>query len=90
MPTLLAIEVSPRHEFSTSRKLTALFIDRWKAARPGAAVVVRDLMRTPPPFVDLAWIGGAFTPRGSIRRKAPPPSRCRTASSPNSRRPTTS
>jgi FMN-dependent NADH-azoreductase len=29
MPTLLAIEVSPRHEFSTSRKLTALFIDRW-------------------------------------------------------------
>jgi len=63
MPTLLAIEVSPRHEFSTSRKLTALFIDRWKAARPGAAVVVRDLMRTPPPFVDLAWIGGAFTPR---------------------------
>ena len=63
MPTLLAIEVSPRHEFSTSRKLTALFIDRWKAARPGAAVVVRDLMRTPPPFVDLARIGGAFTPR---------------------------
>ena len=63
MPTLLAIEVSPRHEFSTSRKLTALFIDQWKAAHPGAAVIVRDLMRTPPPFVDLAWIGGAFTPR---------------------------
>jgi FMN-dependent NADH-azoreductase len=63
MPTLLAIEVSPRHEFSTSRKLTALFIDAWKAAHPGAAVFVRDLIRTPPPFVDLAWIGGAFTPR---------------------------
>jgi FMN-dependent NADH-azoreductase len=63
MPTLLVIEVSPRHEFSTSRKLTALFIDQWKAAHPGAAVIVRDLMRTPPPFVDLAWIGGAFTPR---------------------------
>lgn len=63
MPTLLAIEASPRHEFSTSRKLTALFVERWKAARPGAAVIVRDLMRTPPPFVDLAWIGGAFTPR---------------------------
>src|SRR5579862_847164 len=63
MPNLLAIEVSPRHEFSTSRILTALFVDRWKAARPGAAVVVRDLIRTPPPFVDLAWIGGAFTPR---------------------------
>ena len=63
MPTLLSIEVSPRHEFSTSRKLTAHFIERWKAAHPGSAVVFRDLTKTPPPFVDLAWIGGAFTPR---------------------------
>jgi FMN-dependent NADH-azoreductase len=63
MPTLLAIEVSPRQEFSTSRKLTSLFIDQWKAAHTGAAVLVRDLMRTPPPLIDLAWIGGAFTPR---------------------------
>jgi FMN-dependent NADH-azoreductase len=63
MPTLLAIEVSPRHEFPTSRKLTALFIDQWKAAHPGAAGVVRDLVRTPQPLVDFAWIGGAFTPR---------------------------
>jgi FMN-dependent NADH-azoreductase len=63
MPSLLAIEVSPRHGFSTSRKLTAHFIDEWKSAHPGSAVVVRDLMKTPPPFVDHAWIGGAFTPR---------------------------
>jgi len=63
MPTLLAIEVSPRHELSTSRRLTELFIDGWKAAHPGSHVVVRDLTKTPPPFVDLAWIGGAFTPR---------------------------
>ncbi|MGH7043967.1 MAG: FMN-dependent NADH-azoreductase [Acetobacteraceae bacterium] len=63
MPTLLAIEVSPRNEFSTSRKLTAHFIGRWKAAHPGAGVVVRDLIRTPPPLVDFAWISGAFTPR---------------------------
>src|ERR1700722_244358 len=63
MPTLLAIEVSPRHGFSTSRTLTAHFIDAWKAAHPGSTVVVRDLMKTPPPFVDHAWIGGAFTPR---------------------------
>jgi FMN-dependent NADH-azoreductase len=63
MPALLAIEASPRHEFSTSRKLTAIFVNQWKAAHPGAAVVVRDLTRMPPPFVDLAWIGGAFTPR---------------------------
>jgi FMN-dependent NADH-azoreductase len=60
---LLAIEVSPRHEFSTSRKFTKLFIDQWKTAHPGATVVVRDLIRTPPPFEDLAWIGGACTSR---------------------------
>jgi FMN-dependent NADH-azoreductase len=70
MPSLLAIEVSPRREFSTSRKLTALFIEKWKAAHPGAAVVVRDLIRTPPPFVDLAWIGGAFTPREQHSRES--------------------
>jgi FMN-dependent NADH-azoreductase len=63
MSSLLAIEVSPRHAFSTSRKLAAHFIDHWKAEHPGAPVVVRDLMRTPPPLVDLAWIGGAYTPR---------------------------
>ncbi len=62
MPTLLAIEVSPRHEFSASRKLTAHFVDQWKAAHAGS-VVVRDLTKTPPPFVDHAWISGAFTPR---------------------------
>jgi FMN-dependent NADH-azoreductase len=63
MPSLLVIEVSPRGDFSSSRKLTAHFIDRWKARHPGGAVVIRDLMKTPPPFVDFAWIGGAFTPR---------------------------
>jgi FMN-dependent NADH-azoreductase len=63
MPNLLAIEVSPRGEASTSRKLTALFIERWTAAHPGGTVVVRDLMKTNLPFVDFAWIGGAFMPR---------------------------
>jgi FMN-dependent NADH-azoreductase len=63
MPTLLAIEVSLRHKFPASRKLTALFIDQRTAAHPGAAVVTRDLTRTPPPFIDLAWTRGAYTPR---------------------------
>src|SRR6202166_770960 len=63
MPTLLAIEVSPRHGFSTSRRLAAHFIDAWKAAHPGAAAPSRALMRPPRPFVEPAWIGGAFTPR---------------------------
>ena len=62
MPVLLAIEVSPRANSSTSRKLTALYIEQWKVAHPGGTVIVRDLMKTSLPFVDLPWIGGAFTP----------------------------
>ena len=62
MPNLLAIEVSPRFEFSTSRKLTAAFVEKWKAAHPGGTVVTRDLMKTHLPFVDLPWIGGVYTP----------------------------
>lgn len=62
MPTLLAIEVSPRFDYSTSRKLTKLFIDKWKAANPKGVVITRDLAKMDMPFVDLAWIMGAFTP----------------------------
>lgn len=62
MPTLLVIEASPRYDYSTSRKLTAVFVDRWKAENPRGNVIVRDLMKTNLPFVDLAWIMGAFTP----------------------------
>jgi FMN-dependent NADH-azoreductase len=32
MSRLLAIEVSPRSDHSTSSKLTAVFIEQWKAA----------------------------------------------------------
>jgi FMN-dependent NADH-azoreductase len=62
MKTLLAIGLSPRYEHSTSRKLTALFVDKWKAAHAGGRVIDRDLLKTNLPFVDLPWIGGAFTP----------------------------
>jgi FMN-dependent NADH-azoreductase len=62
MPTLLAIKASPRHEHSTSRKLSALFVEKWLAAHPGGKVIERDLMKTNLPVVDLPWIGGAFTP----------------------------
>ena len=62
MSTLLAIGVSPRNDYSTSRKLTALFIEKWRAAHPGGQVIDRDLIKTHLPFVDLPWIGGAFTP----------------------------
>ena len=62
MPSLLAIEVSPRFASSTSRKLTALFVENWRTAHPGAPVVVRDLAQAPIPFVDLPWTLGAFAP----------------------------
>lgn len=62
MPTLLTIQVSPRHEHSTSRKLSAVFVEKWLAAHPGGQVIERDLTKTNLPFVDMPWIGGAFTP----------------------------
>lgn len=62
MTSLLAISASPRYELSTSRKLTSLFVEKWRAAHPGGEVVERDLIKTTLPFVDLPWIGGAFTP----------------------------
>ncbi len=62
MPTLLAIEASPRFDRSTSRKLAAVFVETWKAANPGGPVIVRDLAKTNLPFVDLPWIGGASAP----------------------------
>jgi len=62
MSTLLTIEVSPRYAHSTSRKLASVFTDGWRAAHPGGTVITRDLMKTDLPFVDLPWIGGAFTP----------------------------
>ena len=63
MPTLLAIESSPRGDYSVSRSLTKTFIDAWKTAHSGGEVVVRDLMQTELPFVDLPWIAGAYTPK---------------------------
>jgi FMN-dependent NADH-azoreductase len=62
MTTLLAIQVSPRGDYSTSRKLTSDFIEKWKAQHPGGTVALRDLAQTRLPYVDLPWISGAFTP----------------------------
>ena len=62
MPSLLAIESSPRGDYSVSRKLATKFIDDWKAQHSGGTVVMRDLTKTNLPFVDLPWIAGAYTP----------------------------
>lgn len=62
MSNLLAVQVSPRATGSISRTLTAQFIDTWQAGHPGGTVTVRDLLKTPVPYVDLAWMGGAYSP----------------------------
>jgi FMN-dependent NADH-azoreductase len=59
--TLLVIHTSSRGSASTSRTLTDLFVKEWKEANRAGNVVHRDLIANPLPFVDLAWIGGAFT-----------------------------
>ena len=65
MPKLLAIESSPRGEYSISRTLTAKFIDAWKTAHAGGSVEIRDVFKEPLPFVDAPWMAGAYTPAES-------------------------
>lgn len=62
MPNLLVVDASPRFEQSASRALTTSFVNKWKSAHPDGTVTHRDLPRSNIPFVDTAWIGGAFTP----------------------------
>ncbi len=62
MPSLLAIETSPRGDHSVSRQLTAKFIEDWRADHSGGTVVLRDLLKTHLSFVDLPWTAGAYTP----------------------------
>ena len=62
MPTLFLTESSPRGDHSVPRKLTAEFVNDWKAAHLGGTVVNRDLMKTRLSFVDIPWITGAYTP----------------------------
>ncbi len=61
MPTLLQVDVSTRGDYSVSRRLTAAFAEKWKTTHPGGKVIVRDLTKTSLPFVDLPWIGGAYS-----------------------------
>ena len=61
MSTLLKIDVSPRGDYSISRKLSGEFAEQWKQAHTGGTVVVRDLVKTDLPFVDLPWIAGAYS-----------------------------
>jgi FMN-dependent NADH-azoreductase len=61
MSTLLKIDVSPRGDASTSRKLGNRFATEWQSNHVGGAIVTRDLATATIPYVDLPWIVSAFT-----------------------------
>src|SRR5260370_39177159 len=61
MSTLLKIDVSPRGDYSISRKLSNHFATEWQSNHAGGEIVPRDLATTKIPYVDLPWIAGAFS-----------------------------
>lgn len=61
MPTLLKIDVSPRGDHSMSRKLSRQFAEQWQQSHPDGKLIVRDLVTSTLPYVDLPWIAGAYT-----------------------------
>jgi FMN-dependent NADH-azoreductase len=58
---LLHIDSSPRPG-SHSRALSKAFADSFLETLPGTELVRRDLVQTPPPFVDENWVINAFLP----------------------------
>ena len=69
MQKLLAIEASPRGEYSISRNLATKFVEAWKAAHPEEAwktahpegeVVERDLAKMDLPYMNLPWLGASL------------------------------
>ncbi len=62
MPSLLKLDVSPRGDASYSRQLGQTFLQSWQAKHPDSTVVTRDLAKSQPTYVDVQWIGGAYTP----------------------------
>lgn len=61
-PNLLVVDASPRTARSHSRKISAEYVDAWRAAHPAGKIVTRDLTHEPPPFVTEAWVVGAYAP----------------------------
>ncbi len=61
MPHLLKIDVSPRGDHSISRRLGKQFLAEWQKSHSGAQITTRDLATNNLPYVDLQWIGGAYT-----------------------------
>jgi FMN-dependent NADH-azoreductase len=61
MSTLLKVDVSPRGDYSISRKLGNHFATEWQSNHVGGEIVTRDLATTKIPYLDLPWIMGAFS-----------------------------
>ena len=59
-PSILLIQASPRGERSHSRKLGNKYAEVWQASHPEGRITLRDVGHNPPPFVDEAWVAGAF------------------------------
>ena len=62
MPTLLALDVSPRGDRSISRALGKRFVEHWQARNPGGTVIYRDLNASRIPYMDNDWIAGVYAP----------------------------
>jgi FMN-dependent NADH-azoreductase len=69
MATVLHIDASARQGSSLesqygshTRRLSARFIQRWRAARPADAIIYRDVGLQSPAPVTGEWIHAAFTP----------------------------
>jgi FMN-dependent NADH-azoreductase len=69
MATVLHIDASARAGSSAdsrfgshTRRLSARFMQRWRALRPDDTVIYRDVGQSPPPPVTGEWIHAAFTP----------------------------
>jgi len=62
MTTILYLNSSVRSTGSVSRQLSGEFIEKLKAAHPGAKVVTRDLAANPLPHLSESMVGAYFTP----------------------------
>lgn len=59
---ILQINSSARSEGANSTRIANTVVARLQATNPDAALVVRDLARTPHPVLDEAALGALFTP----------------------------
>ncbi len=62
MATLLRIDASSRGDYSVSKTLGKQFTDEWLKTNEGGNVITHDVTSEKLPFVDLPWLGGAYTP----------------------------